>query len=252
MYIISKFKDYYDSSMGIDGIDKTCIYERTPKLIDETCDLVGLSKYFMGDITNQWTRLFSQDYRYGKTNNEELSLIKPFVVGFCGRTYVGHRFIWYKNLEITKSLIVFGPDEYFKQNPLDSKPDKYSMNKNYKKDLIEYFSQFHDKPNTDLFFKYQTPIFIFDFGTRIYPDLQSNNNCKGFIINPKLESYGFFRLFDSASAFQEIQMFIQGVLGVKEKNIIEISNNDKILQHGFDDKWSFRNPDPPKRKMNKL
>jgi len=37
----------------------------------------------------------------------------------------------------------------------------------------------------------------------------------------------------------------------KEKEIVEISDKDKLLQHGFD-KWSFRNPDPPKRKKRKM
>ena len=34
-------------------------------------------------------------------------------------------------------------------------------------------------------------------------------------------------------------MFISGVLGNKEKEIVQVEDKYKIAQHGFD-KWSFR------------
>ena len=34
-------------------------------------------------------------------------------------------------------------------------------------------------------------------------------------------------------------MFLGGVLGNKEKEIVEVADKYKIAQHGFD-KWSFR------------
>jgi hypothetical protein len=41
-------------------------------------------------------------------------------------------------------------------------------------------------------------------------------------------------------AFQEIQMFISGVLGIDENPTVEVSDKDKIISRGFDYKWSFR------------
>ena len=35
-------------------------------------------------------------------------------------------------------------------------------------------------------------------------------------------------------------MFISGVLGVGERPIVKISDKNKIIEHGFDYKWSFR------------
>jgi hypothetical protein len=35
-------------------------------------------------------------------------------------------------------------------------------------------------------------------------------------------------------------MFMGGVLGKGEKEIIEVADKYKITQHGFDYKWSFR------------
>ena len=54
-----------------------------------------------------------------------------------------------------------------------------------------------------------------------------------------LKDYEFYKKFDSFAAFQEIQMFLSGVLGNKENEIIVVSDKDKIAQHGFD-KFSFR------------
>jgi hypothetical protein len=44
-------------------------------------------------------------------------------------------------------------------------------------------------------------------------------------------------------------MFISGVLGTGSPKTLEISDSEKIKQYGYDSKWSFRNPDPPKRKQ---
>ena len=51
---------------------------------------------------------------------------------------------------------------------------------------------------------------------------------------------------DTFTAFQEIQMYISGVLGTGEKEIIEVEDKYKIPQHGFN-KWSFRR-EPTKKK----
>jgi hypothetical protein len=51
---------------------------------------------------------------------------------------------------------------------------------------------------------------------------------------------------DSFTAFQEISMFLGGVLGAGEKNIVEVEDKYKITQHGFN-KWSFRKEPEKKR-----
>lgn len=57
-------------------------------------------------------------------------------------------------------------------------------------------------------------------------------------INPNLSQLSFQKQFDPYSAYQEIEMWIGGVL-TNNEIISEISDKDKINQHGFD-KWSFR------------
>ena len=81
----------------------------------------------------------------------------------------------------------------------------------------------------NLFRESKTPIFVYDTYRR----------DDAFIINPILKDYEFYKVVDAFTAFTELQMFISGVLGVGEKEIVEIEDKYKIGQHGFD-KWSFR------------
>ena len=113
-----------------------------------------------------------------------------------------------------------------------------------------YYGNFIDNVNLiknydakDLFVEYNTPVFVYDgdYGrTALTTGRSYHRNKDAFIINPLLKDYEFYKVFDTFQAFQEIQMYIGGVLGSKENEIIKISDKDKINQHGFDFKWSFR------------
>jgi len=63
--------------------------------------------------------------------------------------------------------------------------------------------------------------------------------------NVNLRELGFPKVMDPYTAFQEISMFIGGVLGNHEKEVTELTEKDRIQQHGFD-KWSFRKMREPK------
>ena len=99
----------------------------------------------------------------------------------------------------------------------------------------------------DWFRNMKAPIFVYDhdFG-RTHIDKYVNRNSwkwegnhSKFIITPLLKNYEFYKVFDSFQAFQEVMMFMGGVLGRGEKEIVEVADKYKIGQHGFD-KWSFR------------
>lgn len=77
----------------------------------------------------------------------------------------------------------------------------------------------------NIFREYNVPIFIL--------------GNKQLILNPCLKDIDFMRIKDPYTCFQEIFMYKSGVLGNPEKDIIEISDKDKIKQHGFDNK-SFK------------
>jgi hypothetical protein len=63
-------------------------------------------------------------------------------------------------------------------------------------------------------------------------------------MNPyNLKKYGFMKALDPFSAFQELSMWVGGVLCGQSPSIVEITDDITILEgHGFDKKISFRGP----------
>ena len=58
-------------------------------------------------------------------------------------------------------------------------------------------------------------------------------------IDIKLSDIEFQKIVDPFTSFQELSMFISGVMGGKSPPIIQLKDEDLIGKHGFD-KWSFR------------
>ena len=81
MLILSKFRDYYDSSVGY-GVDKTIIYERETRIVKSK--EFFLDNYIAGE--NYYHRGFEwvrEWVRGAKMTRHEWRII-----GFCGKTYV--------------------------------------------------------------------------------------------------------------------------------------------------------------------
>lgn len=253
MYIISKFRDYYDSVTGLE-IDKSCIYERNQFVDNSQHDFIDNSELFKGDRIGWSTdpymlRSYSKPNSYSKTG--KISFIKPFIIGFCGKTYVGYVF-HYERTDMTfdeKIKISYDLEEINKL--IEIEDNKEYLNKNTKNRINSFFNKFNNKEHNKLFLEKHVPIFVFDFETnltdskifddKIKLDFSSRmHNGRFLLYNPCLANYQFYKVFNTAQAFQEIQMYMQNVLCKKEDNMIQISNKDKILQHGYDFKWSFR------------
>ena len=232
MLIIKKYHDYYDSSIGFGGIDKTCVYERVP-------ELKPIGDKFEGEQEGRSREPYSyNDWQYRHHSSDQPKdhpcFIMPFVIGFCGKTYVGYVFRWGTLGRINRQEIVYNVDDFNRYKQFDV-TKKYGVGKRNQKIVESYYNKFHDKPNPELFFQYHTPIFVADFGTNLH-DYQMIEQSKDFnqykphlLINPMLRVYEFYKIMPSAQAFQEIQMYLQGVLGNKEKEIVDISEKDKLL-----------------------
>lgn len=270
MKIIKYFNDYYDSAIGIDGIDETCIYDRKAFLDADKYIFTKNRKLFEVPSDSWKDEPFRTPNRKSQ-NKIGLYSIVPFIVGFCGKTYVGYVFRYYTGFgSEDKIKIAYGYDEFLSTAPIK---DKYVYNhaktgelfvyKDELKGIKRFMDMFHEKDHSELFVKNDVPTFVYDFGTELsslpldksieyvnkYGRTAPSGEC--FIYNPCLNDYQFYKVFNSAHAFQEIQMYKQGVLGAKEKESAPLSDKEKILQHGFDTVWSFRNPCPPKRKKGR-
>lgn len=57
---------------------------------------------------------------------------------------------------------------------------------------------------------------------------------------PTLKDVEFFKVMDAYTIYQELEMWIGGVLPNAGRPMVTISDHDKVGKHGFDPKWSFR------------
>lgn len=59
--------------------------------------------------------------------------------------------------------------------------------------------------------------------------------------NPWLKAIGFQKVKDAFTAYQEIDSYVFGVLGVDANPTVQTSDKDRLEAHGFDNRVSFRN-----------
>lgn len=232
MLIVSKFHDYYDSAMGM-GIDKTCVYKRETKAIP-----FKIRGGWKEGRENPISGLFNERARYsaGGWNTAR------YVIGFCGKLYP---LIHISRLDV-KGLT----DEHHYFYDEESYNTFFKVKKDKKKSKWRSYFWWHREPqyffNADIwkgcikyFDEYKCPIFIL-----------RKNDTRGadadIVLNPELKQYRFMTQVDSYTAFQEIYMYMSGVLGSDMPKMVEISDEIRAHKRGFN-KWSFRTP-PTKKK----
>lgn len=236
MRIVSKFRDYYDGVMTSLGYhDKSMVFIRKEVEVDikdyplfydtgwrSTSPLLQISRYYLSS-----------------EGKKDYYAFNHFIIGFCGKLYLGFKF--YSEVAENKN---------FPFNKLSNKKTKTTIT--YDIDVIKSILNISDMnlfnerveairkmDFTDMFHELNTPIFVFDASTP--------NNFKGYnssggelIVNPSLKKYEFYRIFDSFQAYQEIEMYVGGVLGNNEDKTLKSTDKEKIISHGFDYKYSFR------------
>lgn len=203
MRLISKFHDYYDTAIGY-GIDPNCVYERkTEKFRRPSLKL--------GKVDTPFTRIRKI---FKIPRGEGL-----FQIIFCGKIYTGYTG--------KDSCITYGNEEVL--DAIKKDEDKYhvrfysSWRFNDLKRILE--SKLAEDKIMKLHHDTGIPVIYVDENKVIY--------------NPMLSDYSFYKVMDSYSAFQEISMFISGVLGGQSPKIVQLPDKDILTKHGFD-KMSFR------------
>jgi len=219
MLISSRFHDYYDSAIGM-GIDKTCVYDRKTSSTKER----GTYHWFHGQRTKA----------------------RQHLIGFCGKLYP------VVEIEYKESC---ASEYYYNRKDLEAT----DWAKNQSKNKYKYFGDFdvdNDKgrknffENTDYskFEKYfsdnKCPVFILEdvrkrWGWSARKHSEGDLNYHRLVLNPQLKPIKFMRIKDPYTAFQDIFMYISGVIGNTEKDTVGIDDKHMLKQKGFD-KWSFK------------
>lgn len=243
MRIISpKFKDYYDG-VAAHGQTDDLVYVRTQSEHRElTREPLTYDRYH-----KLYNFVGSYDVIFARMR------VNKFVVGFCGNLYYGMK-IEYKaenaltstnyycySLEDVEHFIAQCDEKYVTE--LWNKPaSRYGWNRieTFNRHSIETIFTLWEQLNisTDYFRQFNAPCF-----SVVYEHLPRQPANILFNINPCLKDFGFQKVFDSYTTYQEVSMYIGGVLGRGEKETLQRKDfkDEPIIRDskGFD-KWSFK------------
>jgi hypothetical protein len=232
------------------GMDKRLVYVRHTEEINDKLDLDYISELVDNApcVDNHWHC------------TENIEKLKPIFIFFCGKIYICYEFTIRKlnkepcspyDIKVDSFLHTYKQVEYafgrykIKWHKQGKKWFKWQTMR-HKEDFSEKnvqtaFDTYSGKTPTNLNIKYKAPVLI---------GYEMDNKPKLFK-NPRLADYKFLKRLDPYTIFQEIEMYVGGVLGLGSPNMIEVSDDVKRSQHGFD-KWSFkRMPGKPKPRKNK-
>jgi len=212
MRLHTDFHDYYDTAVGY-GVDENVHYNRFTKKVEIRIK----------------SGLNLPNHRYAG------------LLGFCGKIYpfteirrFNRKFYDYSQeaRKVVEHYFAFSFEEYKSK---DSEWGKYSdtyfdyFDKSREIKFKQFFIDWAHQSD-DIFLEYKAPLWMMKF--------DSGYEQNG-LLNPKLKDYGFDRIKDSFTAFQEISMYLSNIL-VEQKEVAKVADNVRIEKHGFDLKKSFR------------
>ena len=261
MYIISKYPDYYDSVGAQYGIDKSIIYKR-----DKT-ELTATKGEFYGPIkkvlAGYGTHLDFPNHVILKAatgNPKSTCNVRKYWygIGFCGKLYVCLKIIVEKavpyGVPADKEYFLYSDqllpimEEEVNNTP---QPKKYAFRwsapTNYNH-VINNIKALENLDYSSVFYERKVPVFMFMIEGNNNRDILNSYNP---VLNPVLKDFLFFKVKDAFTAFQEIQQYISGVIGVGNNEPIVTDDKYKILAAGFSLTTSFRKDKEIKPRVKK-
>lgn len=245
MRIISKFHEYYDCIQR-EGQDRTCIYLRDINKRQEKIDFP--------ELTQRWSRYNTRHHKY------------TYYVGFCGKIYPiinitywspYREFICHSSEEVHQAVYLGNNRRYIKEYDTDSLQKLYrNIGFVFNKKGVEQFFSLFPITQEKLFIESGCPVFIagendihekykcnkrrINYYGKLKDTTQSEILIKQYLHEiPTLTGLNFQRIFDPYRTFQEIHMYLSGVLGTGNPTIPEVPDKIMVEAKGFD-KWSFR------------
>lgn len=245
MLIASKFHDYYDVAMKY-GVDKTVVYERS----GDTVKMKQYDELIPSTEETGSVRIGRQIYNF---------TFYKLIVGFCGKLYP------LMHVKRSPSAGHVGTDTYFnfydreefleflKENRIDHEDTKRyriwhrrNLYIDNVSDVKEFFDPAYWKDLLPIFSKLNVPVFIIG---KDYTKTPVNGRHWPIVTpNPQLKQYKFMKVKDPITAFQDIFMYISGVLGVPTRPMVKLSDKELAKKRGHGDKYSFRKTPTKKRK----
>ena len=255
MKIISNFHDYYDVCQK-HGQDTRVVYIRhTP---DSNVQKVSFKKKQYPFI---WTMVeefpCNNLYTEPSDKNDYTLDLKLRFLGFCGKWYPFFHLLIQSRSSINYrpdiNIYCYSPSSFIEalekynflkyKETLFTKKSKHIYSSQLKyRDIEVYFNKFSgiaDKSN--IFVTEKCPVILIEESSY---RMTFASEAFTIVTNPNLSTIDFVKIVDPYTAFQELEMYISGVLGIGEPQIVTISDKDKIEKRGFN-KWSFRKQSVP-------
>lgn len=261
MRIIGKTHDYYDSAMAY-GIDPSVVFERTfeefyrQEIPQEykflAPNMRSRTRHYIGNPRTNHRR---QGFDTNKAGTE--FSYYPFTVAFCGKIYPGLElhfktpgsFDW-------KAFRAYTFEEWARlledaeQGFIEPKGKRY-------RSAWDRKGSPRDEQDCKEYFEHSGEDRVAWFAERAKPIVVWKDEDEPVLrFNSRLEDVAFYKVFDAYSAFQELDMFVSGVMTRevhvpnkhtgKLPNPVEIGDTDLRDKKGFDDR-SFRKA-PTKRR----
>ena len=215
MRIISKFRDFYDTIMS-QGVDMSVVYLRERKEIGEM-PTVGSVVWHTGKHGKQYG-VYSGVLGYC---GELLPFVAIMPAGIhesesvCFDTETFERRCFMLGLRSTRRWFWSGSSDM-----LDDKARAKHFDKTSHSGLLKLFGE------------HKTPLFV--------------QYRKGLVVNPSLKDLEFQRVKDPFTTFQDVYMYVAGVLGSQKPLSVELTDQERADKKGHGGKMSFRKP-PGKR-----
>lgn len=261
MRIISKYKDYYDSASGY-GVDMGVVYSREERLLDRQDDE---DRKLYDEIKEVCDKATSDDRFKNMYLNANYDMI---YVGVAGKIYVGLRFHTLADdkedtiFQVHKSSRIISNERiptnelfaWSSANLTDKQLDTPAStnfwtqgDQNTPRAWFEKNAEARVVEDVELFARNGMVSFIKIGHRRGYHHRHlPDRDDSPIIIDPCLKSYGFQKMVDSFTAFQEISMFVTGVLAQKDQMTHTATDKELLYARGHDD-MSFKTPPTKKR-----
>jgi hypothetical protein len=207
MRLHTNFRDYYDTAIGY-GIDENVHYNRIANKVNIQI----------------------------KSKRDLPTLGECGLLGFCGQVYPilkMERSEWEgagNQHRIVERYFAFSVEDYVgKYAEWNRSKYFHGFYEGWRLKLKQYFTDWSCQRD-DIFLEFKVPSWIFWFQEKPF----------NAIVNPRLADYGFDRIKDAVTTFQEISMYLSNIL-VEQKDVAAVEDRYRVTQHGFDLKTSFRN-----------
>lgn len=270
MRLSSKFHDYYDAVLA-HGTDQTLVYNRENSETEISGVILDQLPETLKDWLDNQPSIYERDADY---HNCAMNPVERGLILFAGNVYpyVTFRvpdpsqrpesYCWrpgklvtcYTMADVESCLQEYG-NKYDAQR-LQPDPTQPVVQKHLRRDsryrrvsiyshegLTNFLAPVEFPWAQDWHLKYQVPI----MKLRRERDFR-HTDAKAFKLhvelNPELTPLQFFRAVDAYTAFQELSMYLSGVLRVNEPDTLEIADPVRLEGHGFDKATSFRQVGP--------